>query len=273
MGGRQEPDEASLPKYLIAEIDDLVVNPMWLIGGGIGVSQRAGAVSPDYRVFRSCGALLPTGNGVDEIDGIRVTMIDNGMPCVVFRAEAGGATGYETREELESEAFAGVRARIEAVRLEAGLLMNLGDVKTKSVPKMMLVAPPSNGGAVTVRSFIPHRAHAAIGVFGAVSVATACLITASAIVRALREFLPHFPDEVIASGGGVKNHVMMSFLKAQLAHVPLRTTDELGVPGDAKEAIAFALLAAATLDGVPANVPAATGARRRVVLGSVTPKP
>lgn len=59
LGGRQEPDEASLPKYLVTEIDDLVVNPMWLIGGGIGVSRRAGAVSPDYRVFRSRGALLP----------------------------------------------------------------------------------------------------------------------------------------------------------------------------------------------------------------------
>lgn len=59
MGGRQEPDERSLPKYLVAEVDDLVVNPMWLIGGGIGVSRRAGAVSPDYRVFRSRGSLLP----------------------------------------------------------------------------------------------------------------------------------------------------------------------------------------------------------------------
>ncbi|WP_129978010.1 hypothetical protein [Rhodococcus sp. Q1] len=59
MGGRQEPDERSLPKYLVTEIDDLIVNPMWLIGGGIGVSPRAGAVSPDYRVFRSRGALLP----------------------------------------------------------------------------------------------------------------------------------------------------------------------------------------------------------------------
>jgi type I restriction enzyme, S subunit len=59
MGGRQEPDETSLPKYLVAEVDDLVVNPMWLIGGGIGVSGRAGAVSPDYRVFRSRGSLLP----------------------------------------------------------------------------------------------------------------------------------------------------------------------------------------------------------------------
>jgi type I restriction enzyme S subunit len=58
-GGRQEPDETSLPRYLVAEVDDLVVNPMWLIGGGIGVSGRAGAVSPDYRVFRSRGSLLP----------------------------------------------------------------------------------------------------------------------------------------------------------------------------------------------------------------------
>jgi len=57
--------------------------------------------------------------------------------------------------------------------------MNLGDVADKSVPKMMLVAPPKNGGAVTVRSFIPHRAHASVGVLGAVSVATACLIHGS----------------------------------------------------------------------------------------------
>ena len=57
--------------------------------------------------------------------------------------------------------------------------MNLGDVTDKSVPKMMLVAPPRHGGAVTVRSFIPHRAHASIGVLGAVSVATACLLPAA----------------------------------------------------------------------------------------------
>jgi 4-oxalomesaconate tautomerase len=72
-----------------------------------------------------------------------------------------------------------LRARIETIRLAAGPLMNLGDVKEKSVPKMMLVAPPKNGGAVTVRSFIPHRAHASIGVLGAVSVATACLVPGS----------------------------------------------------------------------------------------------
>jgi 4-oxalomesaconate tautomerase len=125
----------------------------------------------------SCGALLPTGNAVDEINGVRVTLIDNGMPCVVFRAEAVGATGYETREALDADAT--LKAKIEAIRLIVGPMMNLGDVADKSVPKMMLVAPPRNGGAVTVRSFIPKRAHASIGVLGAVSVATACLIEGS----------------------------------------------------------------------------------------------
>jgi 4-oxalomesaconate tautomerase len=127
----------------------------------------------------TCGALLPTGHAADEISGVRCTLIDNGMPCVVFRAEDVGATGYESRAELESEAFAEVRARIEKIRLTAGPLMNLGNVAQKSVPKMMLVAPPRSGGAVTVRSFIPHRAHASVGVLGAVSVATACLVEGS----------------------------------------------------------------------------------------------
>ncbi len=68
----------------------------------------------------SCGALLPTGNPVDEIEGVACTLIDNGMPCIVFRAEDVGATGYESREELESDAFAPVRQKIEAIRLAAG---------------------------------------------------------------------------------------------------------------------------------------------------------
>jgi 4-oxalomesaconate tautomerase len=125
----------------------------------------------------TCGALLPTGNAVDEVEGVNCTLIDNGMPCVVFRAEDVGATGYETRAELDADEA--LKARVETIRLAAGPLMNLGDVSAKSVPKMMLVAPPRNYGAVTARSFIPHRAHASIGVLGAVSVATACLIAGS----------------------------------------------------------------------------------------------
>jgi len=125
----------------------------------------------------TCGALLPTGHAADTIDGVRCTLIDNGMPCVVFKAQDVGATGYESRAELDAAET--LKARIEKIRLTAGPLMNLGDVSKKSVPKMMLVAPPKNGGAVTARSFIPHRAHASIGVLGAVSVATACLVAGS----------------------------------------------------------------------------------------------
>jgi 4-oxalomesaconate tautomerase len=125
----------------------------------------------------SCGALLPTGNAVDVVNGVPVTLIDNGMPCVVMKAADVGITGYEDRDSLDANTE--LKAKIEAIRLAVGERMNLGDVREKSVPKMMLVAPPRNGGAVTVRSFIPHRAHATIGVLGAVSVATACLIPGS----------------------------------------------------------------------------------------------
>ncbi len=125
----------------------------------------------------SCGALLPTGNTVDFVNGVAVTLIDNGMPCVVMKAADVGITGYEDRDWLDANAD--LKARIEAIRLAVGERMNLGDVREKSVPKMMIVAPPRHGGAVTVRSFIPHRAHATIGVLGAVSVATACLIPGS----------------------------------------------------------------------------------------------
>ncbi len=125
----------------------------------------------------SCGALLPTGNAVDVVNGVAVTLIDNGMPCVVMKAADVGITGYEDRDTLDTDTA--LKAKIEAIRLAVGERMNLGDVRDKSVPKMMLVAPPRGGGAVTVRSFIPHRAHATIGVLGAVSVATACLIPGS----------------------------------------------------------------------------------------------
>jgi 4-oxalomesaconate tautomerase len=125
----------------------------------------------------TCGALLPTGRTVDVINGVEVTCIDNGMPVVVMRAADVGRTGYETREELDKDTE--LKARIEAIRLTAGPMMNLGDVKDQTVPKMILLAPPRQGGVVSTRSFIPHRAHAAIGVFAAVSVATACLLPES----------------------------------------------------------------------------------------------
>lgn len=121
----------------------------------------------------SCGALLPTGSAVDVFDGVEVTCIDNGMPTAVLLASDFGLVGDEARGDLDANVA--LKERLESIRLQAGPVMNLGDVKDLSVPKMSLVSPPRHGGAISTRTFIPHRCHASIGVLGAVSVATACL--------------------------------------------------------------------------------------------------
>lgn len=125
----------------------------------------------------SCGALLPTGNVLDRIEGVAVTCIDNGMPEVVLRAADLGLTGYESPAELEANEP--LKQTLERIRLAVGPLMNLGEVTEQTVPKMCLIAPPRAGGVICTRTFIPHRVHEAIGVLGAVSTATACLLPGS----------------------------------------------------------------------------------------------
>ena len=150
--------------------------------GGARIDGVPGTSAPVPLEFKdtagsSCGALLPTGNVIDTIDSIEVTMIDNGMPCVVMRASDMGIDGTESREELDSHSE--LKTKLESIRLQCGPLMNLGDVADKTVPKMTMVSAPRNGGAISTRTFIPHRCHASIGVLGAVSVATACLLEGS----------------------------------------------------------------------------------------------
>ena len=147
--------------------------------GEAAIDGVPGTAAPVPLMFQNiagsmCGALLPTGRAVDRIDGVDCTLIDNGMPIVVLRASDFGLTGHEPREVLEADHA--LKARLEAIRLQAGPMMALGDVADKPVPKMTLVAPPGQGGAIATRSFIPHRCHASIGVFAAVSVATACTL-------------------------------------------------------------------------------------------------
>jgi 4-oxalomesaconate tautomerase len=131
-----------------------------------------------------CGSLLPTGRLVDGFDGIEVTCIDNGMPVVVMSAEALGASGYESCAELNANAT--LKQKIESIRLQAGPAMNLGDVSRKVVPKMCLVAKPLAGGHICTRTFIPHDCHAAVGVLGAVTVATAAVLPGSVAHRYAR---------------------------------------------------------------------------------------
>ena len=123
------------------------------------------------------GSLLPTGNVRDVVDGVEITVVDNGMPVVVMRARDLGISGYESPKELDANKE--FKAKVESIRLQIGPRMNLGDVKTKVVPKMSLIAPARAGGHVCTRTLIPHDTHAAIGVLGAVSVATACILPGS----------------------------------------------------------------------------------------------
>ena len=125
----------------------------------------------------TCGSLLPTGQAKNRVEGIEVTCIDNGMPEVLLRATDVGLTGYESPAELEANE--GLKQTLERIRMAVGPLMNLGDVTKKTIPKVCLIAPPRAGGMVSTRTFIPHRVHEAIGVLGAVSTATACLLAGS----------------------------------------------------------------------------------------------
>ena len=142
-----------------------------------GVPGTAAAVRLDFEDIAggACGALLPTGRLVDSVEGVDCTLVDNGMPTVVMKAEDLRVSGYEDCATLEADAA--LRDRLEELRAAAGTLMGLGDVTASTVPKMTLVAPPRTAaGDICTRTFIPHRCHEAIGVFGAVSVATAALL-------------------------------------------------------------------------------------------------
>ncbi|WP_159502454.1 4-oxalomesaconate tautomerase [Microbacterium sp. 18062] len=132
-----------------------------------GVPGTAGRI--DLELRGGDKPLLPTGRVVDEVAGHRVTLIDNGMPVVLLRADELGVAGDESPADLESRAD--LRAAVEHVRLAAGPLMGLGDVAQQTVPKVFLLSPPSADGAISTRAFIPARVHTSIGVLMAASVA------------------------------------------------------------------------------------------------------
>lgn len=151
-----------------------------------GVPGTAAPIAIDFldAAGSVCGTLLPTGNAVDRVAGVDCTLIDNGMPVIVLAAADVGRSGYESCDQLNADTE--LKARLEEIRLAAGPLMNLGDVSAKVVPKIALVAPPIAGGHISTRSFIPHECHASIGVFAAVTVATAACLPGSPAARAAK---------------------------------------------------------------------------------------
>ena len=124
-----------------------------------------------------CSGLLPTGKVLDVIDNVEMTCIDNGMPLVMMRASDLNRTGYESVADMNADTE--LKTKLEDLRIKAGQLMGLGDVTSKTYPKMCLIAPPKDGGSIATRCFIPHVCHDAIGVLAAVTVGTACVLEGS----------------------------------------------------------------------------------------------
>jgi len=130
------------------------------------------------------GQLFPTGNRIDTIDGVEVTCIDAAMPLMMIRASDMGLTGRERPAELDANAV--FLARLESLRLKAGLLMGLGDVSGSVVPKPVLVSEGDTPNSITSRYFTPHKCHASHAVTGAIGVCTAFALpgtVASGILR------------------------------------------------------------------------------------------
>jgi 4-oxalomesaconate tautomerase len=139
--------------------------------GDTAISGVPGTAAPVEVVLDpSPKPLLPTGNPVDTLAGVEVTCIDNGMPSVLVRAADLGYDGTEPPARLEEDAA--LNERIRAIRAEALPAMGLDpDPDATTIPKIVLVSAPRNGGVLTTRSFIPVRVHQSIGVLAAATVA------------------------------------------------------------------------------------------------------
>lgn len=199
--------------------------------GATAISGVPGTAAPIRLDFAdvaggSCGSLLPTGRAVDEICGVPCTLIDNGMPVVVMAIDDLVAAGIEIEGHEEPSVLESnnrLRELIEKIRLEAGPRMELGDVSAATVPKLTIVAPPRAGGHFDTRTFIPHRCHDAIGVLGALSVASAAI-------------LPGSPAQLVASRAGLAAPVPDSTLEIVVEHPTGTFEVTIGVgpssPGD-----------------------------------------
>ncbi len=179
--------------------------------GATELSGVPGTAAPVEIVLASGDApLLPTGRIRDRLDGIDATCVDNGMPSVLVRAADLGCTGAETPARLEADER--LVARVRRIRAEAVGVMGLDpDLAATTVPKIVLVCPPANGGAIGTRSFIPTRVHEAIGVLGAAGVAAAAALPGS---------VAHDVAEPVADGEPVRVEHPTGFLDVGVHRAP-----------------------------------------------------
>ena len=160
-----------------------------------GVPGTAAPISLNFMdvAGSSTGALLPTGNLIDVVDGIEVTCMDVAMPMVIARAADFGLTGHESRAELdENKAFF---ARMEAVRVAAGAKMGMGDCSQSVTPKFGLLAAGTAPGEVVTRYFMPWSTHPTMAVTGSQCMAS-CALTPGTVADGMMQVPDAMPATI-----------------------------------------------------------------------------
>ena len=175
-----------------------------------GVPGAAAPIALNFMgvVGSSTGALLPTGNVLDTFGGIEVTCMDVAMPLVIAKAADFGLSGYETAEELDNNRD--FFAKMEAIRIEAGAAMGMGDVTKSVTPKFGLLAPAKNGGTIATRYFMPWNTHPTMAVTGAQCLAS-CALTPGTVSDGLLDRPTTGPAEVILEHASGNIDVLVDF--------------------------------------------------------------
>ena len=172
-----------------ARVEAIVETPGGRVNyeGEAAIDGVPGTAAPIFLNFMgvvgsSTGALLPTGNAIDVIDGIEITCMDVAMPIAIARASDFGLTGAETAEELDANRE--FYARMEPIRIEAGKRMGMGDVTKSVTPKFAILAPPRAGGSILARYFMPWNCHPSMAVTGSQCLAS-CLLTPGTVAEGM----------------------------------------------------------------------------------------
>lgn len=179
-------------------------------GAIAGVPGTAAAINLTFMdvVGNATGAFLPTGNLRDTIDGVDVTCMDVAMPVVIAKASDFGLTGYETAQELgaNKEFF----AQMEAIRLKAGKLMGIGDVRESVTPKFAIIAPARDGGTLAARYFMPWNTHPSMAVTGAQCIAS-CALTPGSVADGVLQRPRYSPANVVLEHPSGTIEVLVDF--------------------------------------------------------------
>ncbi|WP_447968466.1 4-oxalomesaconate tautomerase [Nitrospira sp. M1] len=142
------------------------------------------------------GKLLPTGNSLDVIDNIETSCIDVSVPVVMMLAKSFGKSGYETKQELDSDKE--LIRKMEDIRQHAARLMGMGDVSQSVTPKMALLSKPQFNGNITSRYFTPYDCHPTHAVTGAICIAAACFVPGSVACQVTSNVSPQHASQQIA---------------------------------------------------------------------------